>query len=60
MGRKIINYFLVGENCEVAIGNHVTEFLKRGWELYGNPYSSEDGWNYCQAMVQYEKDTTDE
>ena len=34
-----------------AIGKEVTDYMSRGWELYGNPFAL-DG-KVCQAMVKY-------
>lgn len=34
----------------------VNEYLKEGWELYGNPYSSEGGYIHYQAIIKRNKD----
>lgn len=54
---KIIEYELLNSNDPHALSVEVTRLLNKGWELYGNPFSSfapNDPWYHYQAVVKRE------
>jgi hypothetical protein len=49
--QPIEDYRIVRSNDLIAFQEKVTEYLKQGYELYGNPYAH--GEDQCQAIVKF-------
>jgi hypothetical protein len=50
---KRITYFTVRAEEPEQLDELVNVSLSQGFELYGNPYTTGDGW-MCQALVKEE------
>jgi len=58
MQREITDYKMICQENSLDFESGCMEFIKDGYQLYGNPFSigSPDGrYGLCQAMVKYKE-----
>jgi hypothetical protein len=53
MTTPVKDYIIHTNRCELALSKDINDSLKKGYDLYGSPFSV--GINFCQAMIYIEK-----
>ena len=53
---KLITYLTVRAKGTEELDENVNASLGKGFELYGTPYATSDGW-LCQALVRDDQDS---
>ncbi len=54
---KLMDYLLLAETNSAVLSKKVTEYLNKGWVLYGSPmvaFGNVDEWCHFQAII-YDK-----